>query len=105
MKILNDEGIWTLEYYCLGNGPSDINEDEGCYTLFALEYEDINYYEHTNEDDSKEYLYSFICPECHKETVIDEVLIPEAIKSKIRDNNGYNKEYVRKYSLSSVNYE
>ena len=97
MKELENNEIWSINYFCLGDGPSDANEDEGCYRLFNLTWEDISYREFTHKDGNIEGIYSFFCPSCHKETIIDKNLIPDLIKHKIKNNNGYSEDYVRKY--------
>ena len=80
MKILEEGSGWSIEQRCTGRGKGD----GGCNSLLLVEVDDIC--EHTSTDylgDSSSY-YTFCCPVCGVETVIDDKLIPYSVAMRAK---------------------
>lgn len=84
MEMLDESETWTIPHYCQSK-----NDGEGMNDVYHLNWEDVNYRESMNDNGEPENIYSYVCPRCPGEMIIPEDSIPEALKAKIKDNNGY----------------
>ena len=86
MKIIN-KGIdlenWALQIKC-----ADDFVTEGCGALLEINAKDIKSSIYDRVDDE----YYAVCPICNQRIVIDDDLIPDAIKYQIRNKNTLERE-------------
>lgn len=93
MKIINESRIWKAEKECVAN-------NNGCHAILELEPVDIYLsYQHMKSNDSVDYLYTFKCPCCGKENMINEKDIPIDVRRailSIEQANGTRLKYMKK---------
>lgn len=96
MKIIKQSEIWKIEMKCIGNK----NKEDGCEAVLEVEAVDIYLsYQQANHNRDVDYAYTFKCPCCGKETMIDEKDIPLNVRRailSIEQANGTRLKYLRK---------
>lgn len=94
MQILKDSQVWKIEKKCIANK----NNDRGCEAVLEIEAVDI-YLSYQQGSGKDNYLYTFRCPCCNKETIIPESEIPFSVRRailNIEKTNGTKLMYLRK---------
>lgn len=96
MQILASSQVWKIEKECIANK----NNGRGCEAVLEVEAVDIYLsYQHVSGKDKNNYLYTFRCPCCNKETIIPESEIPLSVRRAIlgiEQANGAKLKYLRK---------
>ncbi len=104
MKVVKEPVIWKIEKECIANK----NNDGGCEALLEVEAVDIylSYQQKANNDkrnselsNYNDFSYTFKCPCCNKETLIDDSEIPIEVRKailNIEQANGTKLKYLKK---------
>lgn len=94
MQVIESSQVWKIEKECIANK----NNGRGCEAVLEVEAVDI-YLSYQQDKDKNNYLYTFRCPCCNKETIIPEIEIPIDIRRailNIEQANGTKLMYLRK---------
>ena len=78
MQVLESQQVWKIEKECTANKTNG----RGCEAVLEVEAVDI-YLSYQQDKDKNDYLYTFRCPCCNRETIIPENEIPLGVRRAI----------------------
>lgn len=77
--------MWDIDYICLNNDNFS-GYMKGCFSHISISYDNLHYKKRWNPVSMEEEdAYYVLCPRCGRVTIIDDRIIPEEIKSSVKN--------------------